>query len=489
VAIVTEAQIIRVLQQYNPWWRHPEAIGAESRPHRRVAFFEAMKILDHPTVRRFSVLSGARRVGKTTILYQMTEELIRRGVPPQNILYVTFDNPIIRTVRAEDAVNVYETLYPLLGTRYLFFDEIQYAADWELWMKVIYDSRKDIRMAATGSASPVLEKGASDSGVGRWKVLKIPTLSFYEYCGLLKLADRPEIPSDLRITQLSKLSKGALADLFNRFEPLGRHFNRYLTIGGFPESALADDDAYVFRLLREDIVDKVIKRDVLSLFGIRNPLSMERLFLYLCVNSSNIFNAQTAAKELSNINVKTIEDYLDFLTRSNLIYRSDPTRVSGKGALKGKPKIYIADAAIRNAILMQDDVFSNEREMGVIAETTIYKHIASFYGNDASVRVGYYRKTKENQKEVDIVIALPTEQILCEVKYRNDASIPATDAIVALSKEADTKVTHAFVITKNISDYGVSAHETRVPIFRIPALPFVYLLGRAEASGDAARRL
>jgi len=67
-------------------------------------------------------------------------------------------------------------------------------------------------MTATGSASPVIVKGASDSGAGRWTVLKIPTLSFYEYCELMQLGDRPEIDGNIRLTKLVKMPKGELAD-------------------------------------------------------------------------------------------------------------------------------------------------------------------------------------------------------------------------------------------------------------------------------------
>lgn len=128
-----------------------------------------------------------RRVGKTTILYQIIDHLIDEGIQPRNILYATFDNPILKLVNVENVLSIYKTMYPIRGTRYILFDEVQYTENWELWMKVIYDSRKDIRLIATGSASLVLEKGSADSGTGRWSVLKIPTMSFYEYCRLLKL--------------------------------------------------------------------------------------------------------------------------------------------------------------------------------------------------------------------------------------------------------------------------------------------------------------
>lgn len=487
MAIVTEAQVVKVLQQYNSWWRNPESIKAESKPHKRVAYFETLKTIEHTTIRRFAVLSGARRVGKTTILYQLIDNLIEGGVSPKNILYVSFDNPIVKMVTVEEVLSIYESLYPIEGVQYLFFDEIQYTENWELWMKVIYDSRKDIKLVATGSASPVIEKGASDSGAGRWNILKVPTLSFYEYCRLLELANVLEIPEGLKITNLRSLPKGEIADLMNRFTPLTQHFNRYLTIGGFPELVLSDDDDYARRMLREDVVDKVIKRDVLTLFNVRNSLSMEKLFLYLCMNSSEIFNKQTASKELASIGVATIENYLSFLEKSNLIYISNPVMVGKKAALKGKPKIYIADAAIRNAVLMIDNVLSDESEMGVMVETAVYKHILSFYHTSPSAQIGYYRKARENQKEVDVVIDLPKEKILCEVKYRNNSAVPATDAVISLSDEDNTKVTNSFIVTKSLTDYGVTAHDTHIPVFRIPALPFVYLLGRSEALGESGK--
>lgn len=479
MAIVSDEQVIKVLRQYNPWWRTPSAIKEESKPQKRLAYYEALKILNHKSIRRFTILSGVRRVGKTTIMYQIIEHLLDERINPKNIFYATFDNPILKLVNPESVLDIYESLYPIEGTRYIFFDEIQYTDNWELWMKVIYDSRKDIRLIATGSASPVLEKGSADSGTGRWSVLKIPTMSFYEYCRLLEL-DEPELPDNLRLSNLIKMDNSELGDLMSRFTPLQNHFNRYLMIGGFPELVLSDDDAYAQRMLREDVVDKVIKRDVLTLFNIRSPLLMEKLFLYLCMNSTEIFNATTASKELENISVVTIESYIAALEMSNLIYLAKPINVGSKGALKGKPKIFIADAAIRNAVLMVDDVLSDEKELGAMVETAVYKHMVSFY-QGSTAQLGYFRKAKDNQKEVDVVVELPRQKILCEVKYRNNSHISTSDAIIELCSDENSKVTDAFLITKQLDDFGISKHETAIPVMRVPAITFLYLLGKAEA--------
>ncbi|MCI6004773.1 MAG: ATP-binding protein [Blautia sp.] len=482
MAIVSDEQVIKVLRQYNPWWRSPSSIKDESKPQKRLAYYEALKMIKHKTLRRFAVLSGARRVGKTTIMYQMIDNLIDEGVCPKNILYVSFDNPIVKLVNVETVLSIYDSLYLTEGTRYIFLDEIQYTENWELWMKVIYDCRKDIRLTATGSASPILEKGAADSGTGRWSVLKIPTMSFYEYCRLLQL-EEPILPDNLKMTKLVKMNNAELGDLVDRFAPLEAHFNRYLMIGGFPELVLSDDDIYAQRMLREDVVDKVIKRDVMTLFNIRSPLLMEKLFVYLCMNSTEIFSVTTAAKELENTSVNTIDGYIRALEMSNLIYLAKPMDVGSKGALKGKPKIFIADAAIRNAVLMIDDILSDEKELGVMVETCVYKHMVSFYQGSAA-QLGYFRKAKDNQKEVDVVIELPREKILCEVKYRNNSHISDSDAIVELCRDDKSKVTTAFLVTKRLDDFGITKHETKVPILRIPAIAFLYLLGKAEADGQ-----
>ena len=479
MAIVSQELVISMLRKYNIWWRTPGLIREESKPQKRQAFFKAMEIITHGSLRRFAVLSGARRVGKTTIMYQMIEQLLADGVSARNILYVSFDNPIIKLINIETVLEIYETLYPTTGTRYIFFDEIQYAENWELWLKVIYDTRKDTRVTATGSASPNMEKGTTESGAGRWSVLKIPTLSFYEYCRLLKL-EEPNLPPGLRLTDFEDMAYEEIGDLMNRFSPFVNHFNRYLAIGGFPELVLSDDDYYAQRMLREDVVDKVIKRDILTLFKIRNPLLMEKLFLYLCINSTGIFNATSAAKELENTSVFTIESYIDALEKSNLIYLAEPMLVGSKGSLKGKPKIFIADAAIRNAVLMVDDVLADETELGAMVEATVYKHIVSFY-QGSMAHIGYYREAADNQKEVDVVIELPHKQVLCEVKYRNNSHITQKDAMIKLCSEKDNQVKNAFLITKGLDDFGKTQHETVVPVMRIPAIAFLYLLGKAES--------
>lgn len=480
--IVTPENILKLLYAYNPWWRDGLVPPEYSKPAKRFAYYEAAKMLQHPEIRRHVILSGARRVGKTTLLFQIIEMLLDKKVEAKNILYISFDHPLLKFCTMEEIMSIYQTNVSADDNYYLFFDEIQYATDWEIWLKVFYDTHPAWRVAATGSASPVLAQGASDSGVGRWSIIHVPTLSFYEYCELTGVKELPKLDNGLKPTLLSVLKKPQLNTLMNQLAPLQKHFHRYLTVGGFPELALAKDDFYAQRMLREDVVDKVLKRDIPSLFSVRNAAVLEKVFLYLCFHSSNIINIAAMSKELDNTPVATVSNYIQFLERANLIYISNPINLDGKKVLKAKPKIYIADAAIRNAVLMLDNVLFDPVEMGVMVETSIYKHLAAFYYRNRT-NVGYYRKTGGNEKEIDIVVEFPAGKIIAEVKYRENAEIKETDAIVEMANSEKEAIVAALVITKRAEDYGIMPHETRVPIMRVPAHTFLYLLGHAEKMG------
>jgi len=477
MAIISKEGILKVLTAYNQWWKTGIMNPKMSKSYKRLAFYEAMKWLEQKDLRRIVVLIGARRVGKTTIQYQMIEELLSRGVAPQKIVYISMDHPMLKLAGFNEILECYhENIYAEQDC-YYFFDEVQYAQDWDKWLKLIYDTQPDTQVVATGSASPALMKGNQESGVGRWTVIQVPTMSFYEYCELLGL-DRPDLPQNLKITSLPHKTQQERAHVMVQLSKVQNHFNRYLTVGGFPELALSNNDLMAQQIMREDVVDKVLKRDLPALYNIRNAIELERIFLYLCNVSSEIVSIEAIAKELGGVSRPTVENYIRYLESANLIYQSWPVNMGGKKVLKARPKIYIADAAIRNAVLMDDSLLTDPVEMGKIVETAVYKHVAAFYYQKVT-SVGYFRGGRKG-KEIDIVVDYPNEKnILIEVKYREGAPISDDDAISELCGEAAA----AMVVTKNASDFGMHKTKSGKDIIRIPAFAFLYLLGYAEKNG------
>ena len=378
MAITSKEGILKVLSAFNPWWKTGAVNPKMTKTYKRFAFHEAMKRLDQKDLRRIVVLTGTRRVGKTTIQYQMIDTLLKRGIEPEKIVFISMDHPMLKLSGVNDVLACYHEYIYAEQDVYYFFDEIQYAQDWDRWLKMIYDMQPDTNVVATGSASPALIKGNQESGAGRWTVIQVPTMSFYEYCELLEL-NRPQLPKTLKMTQMLHMTQPERYRIMMQLQKVQNHFNRYLQVGGFPELALSENDIMAQQIMREDVVDKVLKRDLPSLYNLRNATELERIFLYLCNVSSEIVSIEAIAKELSGVSRPTVENYIQYLESANLIYQSLPVDMAGKKVLKARPKIYIADAAIRNAVLMDESLLMDPIEMGKIVETAVYKHVAAFY--------------------------------------------------------------------------------------------------------------
>ena len=477
MAITTKENILKVLRGFNPWWINGMVTKAFLKDYKRFAYYEALKRLEENRIRRTVVLTGTRRVGKTTIQYQLIDHLLQQGVSPSRIVFISLDHPMLKLAGLNDVLECFhENIYAEKDV-YYFFDEIQYATDWDIWLKTIYDTQPETKVVATGSASPALIKGSAESGAGRWTIIQVPTLSFYEYCSLIGLPDLDLDPS-LKPSQLLKLSHQQRGQILSKLSAVQNHFNRYLQVGGFPELALAGDDLLAEQVMREDVVDKVLKRDLPALYNIRNATELERIFLYLCNVSSEIVAIDAMTKELNGVSRQTVLNYIEYLESANLIYLSYPVDLSGKKILKAKPKIYIADAAIRNAVLMDKEVLTNPTEMGKMVETAIYKHVAAFYYQKAT-RVGYFRGGSKD-KEIDIVVDYPNiSNILIEVKYRENATISEDDAIIQFSENSASSI----IITKKADDFGEHNTMCGRTLLRIPAFAFLYLLGHAEKNG------
>lgn len=470
---VTNDEVMGVLQGFNPWWISKRVAVPDFK---RLAFHIAQKYLDDPSLRRAILLAGPRRVGKSTILNQIAAAKSDAGEDPRSILYVSLDHPVLRMVSLSEILVLYHsTVYPEGQPVTLLLDEIHYASDWELEIKQIVDHRPNYRILATGSASVVHKHLLAESGVGRWINLSIPTLSFYEYIQI-RNEHLPSISPSLIPSELVRLSDGERRNIAAAFRPLLPAFHQYLFVGGFPETALSNDMSLAQRLLREDVVERVLRRDMVALFGVRNVEELERLFLYLCFNSGGIVAVNTVASELGTTKT-TVANHLDVLERAHLIYRLSPIATGGKKILKAKQKIYMIDAALRNAVLMRTPESVQNEDMGTVIETTVLRHVIAYHYRDLPT-FGYWRDAATN-KEVDLIVQSPAYNIPFEVKYRSNSQISRRDGIVQYSRES--RVTEAYWVTRDDRDFDVVEFED-VPtrFLRIPAHILTFLLGQAE---------
>lgn len=467
--------ILRVLYGFNPWWTSRTATVP---PFHRLAFDASSRYLFDDSIRRGVLLAGPRRVGKTTVLYQLAERLLARGVAPHSILYLSLDHPVLKLLTIDRILEEYhDQVHPKGEPAYLLLDEVQYSEEWDLHLKVLIDHRPELRIVATGSAALRQRRDAIDSGVGRWITVPMPTLSFYEF---LQIRGRalPDVPRELRPQDLFQKSRPYLVNLAQSFRGILPEFQRYLLVGGFPETALSDETDYCQRILREDVVERVLKRDMVALFGVRKINELEKLFIYLCLNSGGVLSVKTCASELGTT-AATISGYLELLENAYLIYRLSPSDVGGKQVLRQQNKYYLTDAALRNAVLLRgEEVLTDPDELGKVIETSVLRHLVAYHYLDVP-KVAYWREARTN-KEVDVIIKSPRYVIPVEVKYRKTPTLDAATGLAVYCAK-DPRVRYAYMVTREDRDFGVTEIEG-VParFLKIPAHIFTYLLGQAE---------
>jgi len=471
MAVVSRENILSILTSYNQWWQSGIVPKAFLKDFKRCGYYTCRKALKSD-LRRIVVMSGARRTGKTTIIYQTISDLLEEGVKPQNILFFTFDHPVIRAAGIDQVLSIYKENISADEQFYLFVDEIQFDKEWTHYLKMAYDMNPQMRAVATGSASATVEDGVRESGAGRWTVIRIPTLSFYEYCQIKGLDVNAECEDVFKIHTLSKQEQ---TRIIMGMSDLQVHLMRYLQLGGFPELVKTEDVTYAQALIREDVMDRAIKHDLPKIHEIRSIDELEKVFIYLCYNSSSVINVEAMCKEFEGVSKPTIEKYIQYLADANLINISQQLNIQGKKVLKRKNKIYIADSGIRSAVVLDADIYTKKSELGYALETTVFKHVKDYFTSiNKLYEVGYVRDGKG--AEIDVAVQYAGRPIqYIEAKMRNNSTVKDDNGIVIYGL-ADVP---GYVISKNATDFGLSDRKD-TQLYRIPAFAFLYLIGKTQ---------
>ncbi len=479
--IASKDELFSVLRQYNPWWsggRFPDL-----PTWRRAAFREISAWAESPPAGRALLLSGARQVGKTTLYLQVIDELLNKGVAPTNILYATFDHPLLKLIGLDALLKLWREFEPVRdGREYLFLDEIQVAKDWQTWLKHQVDFEKRRRIAVTGSATPLMAEG-QESGVGRWQTVRLATLSFYEYLQIRKLSV-PTLPQVGSLLELFAWEPAQFLRWGEEGRPLVGLFHEYLLRGGFPQSAMVESIHLAQKLLREDIVDKVLKRDMTALFGVRRVLELEQVFLYLCLHDGGLLNLPELCSSLQ-LKRPTVGSFIELLESTHLIHRLLPFGY-GKQVLRARAKIYLADAAIAPGVLLKGKaLLENPDALGRAVETAFFKHVFTRY---YSRSIGFSYWHGKNEREVDIIADLDGRFVPFEVKYRAPQHTGLADLKGMVGFCAEHKIETGYVITREMTDFQVMKVDrdgAKAGFLKIPAPLACYWLGRSELESSS----
>lgn len=406
--------MLQQLLMENPWWGTGFVPALLNPPIKRHKYDTLVKGLQDS---RITALIGPRRVGKSTLLYQLIDHLIREaGIPPKRILFLSMENPL---VRFDEALDVYlteilnETLNDLKAKIYLFVDEIHFWPEWNRRLKRFVDLKLPVKIVVSGSSATHLARGSAETLAGRITEEYIYPFDFGEF---VRFSDLPLYETFAFLGTMDLFSSG-IEELLRQRSQIAVARDKLLTVfqafrkkGGFIPYIHLEFPEY-HKLLRSDIIEKTIYKDLSVSYNIRSPLALEKILVHLCLHSGELLNNQNISQEFG-ISLPSVERYIKFLELAHFASTARNILPSGKPALRSYLKAHIADLSMKRVMArgLEDE--------GPEVETVIFNNIYR-RAVEKGWQVYYWRHQKD---EVDIIVKTDTGMVPVEVKFRKGIS-------------------------------------------------------------------
>ena len=357
------------LEELNPWWTATYKLETIKRTKYLSTLLDSLK------KKEITIITGIRRVGKTTLIKQIINHLLEQKINPKHILFVSLDLLYLKDYTIQDIVLEYKKIQEIpLGTKtYLFLDEITYKPDFNQELKNLYDLENYKIYASSSSAKILKDKKAFLTG--RAKYIEIAPLNFEEFLQFTKQS-----------TQETHLLK--------------KRFEQYMQIGGMPEYVLTRDPTYLSELL-----ELVISKDVISKHEIKYKQIIYDLFRLLCERIGKQISYNKIAKILG-VDNETVSRYIGYFEDT---YLFNIVEIEGKlnEKIRGKKKLYCIDVGLKNSI-------TGFRDKGAIFENLVYNKIKNknprflqidgieidFVFEDTIIEAKYGQELEGKQKEL-----------------------------------------------------------------------------------------
>ncbi|MEK7557818.1 MAG: ATP-binding protein [Patescibacteria group bacterium] len=405
----------------NDWWGGNEFSIREAELSKREMFQKLEENLSHSLILN---IIGLRRVGKSTMLKQLVDLLLKRDTKPTNIFYFLFDYASqIKTAEFLEEVlityfnEVVKKTYTNLDERvYILLDEIQYIDNWQAVLKKFYDlSNKQIKFITTGSQSVLLKGKYRESLAGRIFDYYLTPLSFREFILINKESVR-------------LLDKFDLFDLANtNIELVGYNIKHggevaalareYMIAGQFPQSRELGSEEAKHEYIMESVIGKVLD-DCIRIFNIDKSEEFKLITYQLIKNISSVFELKNIGQEIA-VSQSTLEKYFEYLKESfiiDVLYKYHKSIIKRGRILK---KLYIPCANFYPALNRYKERHIEEvpDAFGKLVENLVFNVLEQKYKDYAlSSNVSFYR---QGEKEIDFIVVKDRAILPIEVKFSN----------------------------------------------------------------------
>ncbi|OQA82502.1 MAG: Archaeal ATPase [Microgenomates group bacterium ADurb.Bin238] len=373
------------------------------------------------------VITGLRRVGKSTLLAQIANRYLK-----DNYYFVNFEDERLLNFQVSDFDLLHETLISLFGEKKAFlFDEIQNVPGWERFVRRLHD--QGYKFIVTGSNASLLSQELGTRLTGRSIRVELFPFSFQEYLNFKNI----KTPN---LNILTTKQRGNLRKLANE----------YLSYGGIPD-ALKYPELEVHKTLYDDI----LYRDIATRYKLDNVRGLKELSFYLLSNTANLVSFNKLKDLLKLGSVNTVINYIDYLENSWLFFMVNKYTYSIKKQQIAAKKIYSIDTGLTQSV-----GFSFSENKGKLMENAVFLQLRRKHSD-----VYYYKTTQDY--EVDFY--LPKEGSLIQVAQHFDTAETRDREVRALVKAANEqqKASHFIVVTeseKNEFEQGKIKIQT-VPLY------------------------
>lgn len=326
------------------------------------------------------IVSGARQVGKTTMLEHILQKY------QDKLLALDGDDITIQELL--NRPNTQQIKQIIGDNKLVFIDEAQRIPEIGLTSKIIIDKFKDVQLILSGSSSFDLYSKVNEPLTGRKWTFNLWPVSWEEWqnhVGYVKAEQDVE----------NRLVFGFYPDVLNHEEN--------------PEQVLAE------------LAESYLYKDILMYEGLKKPTAIKKLLQALAFQVGSEVSLQELGQTIG-IDPKTVNVYIDILEKAYIIFRLTPLSRNLRNEIKAKNKVYFCDNGIRNAVIGQLQPLAIRQDIGILWENFMVSERVKQISINNYLRNYYFWRTTQ-QQEVDYIEEVNGEFFAYEFKWSEKKKI------------------------------------------------------------------
>lgn len=444
------------LQNINTWWKTGEVDPIYLHKRIRSEFTEILKSLGSNHITN---VVGPCGVGKTALLYQTVNQLIRSQIPPQRVILFGGDEMTlfgehrsigsIMEIFATDLLH--ENLFALTAPVYVLIDDIQLIDDWQIYLLNYTHKASNIKFIIAQTISGLSSRELPADSDIKVNVMPLTQPQFAEFYGAYKTTDvdlirfKSLLPGISIFREPKEYIEALMANVYplSEFKPYKtKIMNEYLLCGGYPDYFSAGSFAQWQASLLE-VIDRTLYRDIATAYNIKSPQKLKKLLYFIATYGGREQSFGGIGRALY-VDTSTIIGYISFLNDggfAGVAENFSPNSAQDGHVIRKNKRFYIFDTGIGNTLLRNTDVTAY---YGLYV-TQSCRYMANEYAKTVGGEIFFW---KDGSREIDIVLSVENTLLPISVNYQLEYSDRCVKSLKVFKRMYGAK--NALIITKDV---------------------------------------